>query len=741
MALADAMRDVVARHESLRTVFAEDEDGVPFQTVLPLHQASLDLRVVDVASGGVGSAIDRVAAHRFDLSAEIPIKAVLLRLSEHEHVLVWLVHHIACDGASMAPMARDLNTAYTARLAGQAPRWTELPAQYVDYTLWQRDLLGDDNDPDSLLSTQIAYWREELADIPQPLQLPTDRPRPHEATYRGASLEFTLDAQLMATVDELARTHGATSSMVLEAALAVLLHGLGAGDDITIGSPIANRTDDNLTDLVGFFVNTWVLRTHLHGNPTFTDLLHHVRTKSLAAYDHQDIPFERLVEALNPERSTAYAPLFQVMFAWQNNHRESFALPGLEVELEWPHSQSAKYDLFFNLVEEAGEGVVGHLEYATDLFDRDTVQRLADRFTRLVRQLAADPGQRIGAVELVEPDERERVLYGFNDTAVETPDVTLPGLFARQVAAAPDAVALVCGEEEFSYAELDERSNRLARVLIARGVGRDSVVGLALPRSTDQIVALLAILKAGGCYLPLDPQYPAERLQFMLRDAAPVLVVTHTDIAAALPDSICPHLVLDDPDSKADITQAPAAPLELADHAQQLAYVMYTSGSTGTPRASPSPTKASSTSPSTTTTQPTHTTAYSTTPHKPSTPPPTNSGSPSSTATPSSSPHPATSTPPPSPTPSTPTTSPQPSSPQASSKSSQKYNPKPSPASKNSGPAATPCPPPQPAKHSAPAPTSTSSTPTAPPKPPWPPPATPPPPPTPPTTPSPSDSP
>ncbi|WP_431041065.1 non-ribosomal peptide synthase/polyketide synthase [Streptomyces sp. P1-3] len=584
VALADAMRDVVARHESLRTVFTQDEDGVPFQTVLPLDRAQLDMPVVDVESGDVHSAIDRVAAHRFDLSAEIPIKAVLLRLSAHEHVLVWLVHHIACDGASMAPMARDLATAYTARLAGQAPRWTELPAQYVDYTLWQRDLLGDEDDPDSLQSAQVAYWREELAEIPQPLELPTDRPRPAEASYRGDSLEFTLDAQLMATVDELARTHGATSSMVLESALAVLLHGLGGGDDITIGSPIANRTDEGLTDLVGFFVNTWVLRTRLHGNPTFTDVLDQVRAKSLAAYDHQDVPFERLVEVLNPERSTAYAPLFQVMFAWQNNSREDFALPGLEVELEWLHSRSSKFDLFFNLVEEPGEGVVGHLEYATDLFDRDTVQRLADRFTRLVRGFVADPRQRVGGVEIVEPDERELVLSGFNDTAAETPDVTIPGLFARHAVATPDAVALVCGEEEFSYADLDERSNRLARVLAARGVGRDSVVGLALPRSADQIVTLLAILKAGGGYLPVDPEYPAERLAFVLGDAAPVLVVTNAEIAAGLPDSGCPYLVLDEPGSVAALSQASDEPLGLAGHAEQLAYVMYTSGSTGTPK-------------------------------------------------------------------------------------------------------------------------------------------------------------
>ncbi|NGO72719.1 non-ribosomal peptide synthetase, partial [Streptomyces boncukensis] len=583
-ALADAMRDVVARHESLRTVFAEDEDGVPFQRVLPVPEARVELPVVDVETGAVASAVDEIAAYRFDLSAEIPVKVVLLRVGECEHVLVWLVHHIACDGASMAPMARDLATAYSARLAGQAPRWAELPAQYVDYTLWQRELLGEEGDADSLLSAQVAYWRAELADIPQPLQLPTDRPRPAEASYRGDSVEFTLDAELMAGVEELARAHGATSSMVLESALLVLLHGLGGGDDITVGSPIANRTDESLTDMVGFFVNTWVLRARLEGNPTFAEVLDQVRVKSLAAYDHQDVPFERLVEVLNPERSTAYAPLFQVMFAWQNNRREDFALPGVDVELEWLHSRSAKYDLFFNLVEEPGEGVVGHLEYATDLFDRDTVQRLAARFTRLVGRFTADPRQHLGAVEISEPDERELVLYGFNDTAVETPEVTIPDLFARHVAAAPDAVALVGGEEELTYAELDGRANRLARLLAARGVGREAAVGVALPRSVEQVVAVLAILKAGGCYLPLDPEYPAERLALMLSDAAPPLVVTDTENAASVPEGVCPALVLDEPETEAALARESAEPVVTATHPDQLAYVMYTSGSTGRPK-------------------------------------------------------------------------------------------------------------------------------------------------------------
>ncbi|MGA4838434.1 amino acid adenylation domain-containing protein [Streptomyces sp. G45] len=584
-ALAAAVRDVVVRHESLRTVFAEDDTGTPYQRVLPAAEVRLDVPVEDVPADGVRAAIAAFSAHRFDLAREIPVRAVLLRVADDDHVLALMTHHIASDGSSMTPLFRDLTTAYAARRDGRSPAFAELPVSYVDYALWQRELLGSEDDPGSLLSTQFGYWREELAGVPQPLHLPADRPRPERASYRGDAVDLPpLAPDVVARVEELARERGATASIVLQAALAVLLGALSGEDDVTIGSPIAGRTDEGLTDLVGFFVNTWVLRARLAGGASFTDLVDQVRAKSLAAYDHQDVPFERLVEILRPERSTAYSPLFQVVFAWQNFDRTPIELPGLEAEFEAVHNGTAKYDLSFNLAELPGQGVVGALEYATDLFDRSTAEALGERFVRLVGRLVAEPHTPLSRVDVLAGTERDLLLRQFNDTGVTADDRTVDQLFAARVAETPDAPALVDGERRLTYRELDERAERVARVLAARGVGRDAVVGYALPRSADQVTTVLAIVKAGGAYLPLDPDYPADRLAYMLADAAPALVVTDSATAAALPDADCPRLVLDAPDTAAEI--AAAAPLDAprAGHPDQLVYVMYTSGSTGRPK-------------------------------------------------------------------------------------------------------------------------------------------------------------
>ncbi|MFI2782761.1 amino acid adenylation domain-containing protein [Streptomyces sp. ALB3] len=580
-ALRAALRDVVTRHEALRTLMAEDADGTPYQQVVPAGEAASDTPLVEVAPDAVQETLAGILDRPFDMATEIPTRTTLLRCGPQEHLLALVIHHIAVDGESIAPLARDLERAYAARLEGAAPDWPGLPVQYVDYTLWQRELLGDENDPDSLLAAQAAHWRRELAGAPQPLPLPSDRPRPPAPSHRGDSVEFGLPPQVAAGVEELARKHGATAAMVLQSALAVLLNRLGGGDDITMGSPIANRTDAQLADLVGFFVNTWVLRVDLSGDPSFEQVLDRVREKALAAYDNQDAPFERLVELLNPERSTAYHPLFQVMFAWQNITREGFDMRGVQVSWEPSFTATAKFDLFFNMGDIPGQGVIGYLEYATDLFDRSSVEKLASRFTSLVEQLVTAPDRRVAAADVLLEGEAERLATLAGPT-VRAADTTVPALFEARAAGTPDALAVVCGEVELTYGELDARANRLARALGERGVTAESLVALALPRSADLVVAMLGIWKAGAAYLPVDPRYPSARLGLMLEQARPVLMLTDATTDGTLPDHDVPRFLLDAGDAEdAGDGTAPAVRAALPDNA---AYVMYTSGSTGTPK-------------------------------------------------------------------------------------------------------------------------------------------------------------
>ncbi|MEW2571441.1 condensation domain-containing protein, partial [Streptomyces sp. NPDC047070] len=584
VALESAVRDVVTRHESLRTLVVEDAQGVAFQQVVPVAEATVDLPVTEVAPDRLDDTLaELAAAHLFDLSAEIPLRARLLRVGAHEHVLLLLVHHIAADGESMGPLARDLGAAYSARARGAAPGWADLPVQYVDYTMWQREVLGDESDAQSVLSGQVAHWRDELAGVPQPVRLPADRPRPPVASHRGSMVEFAVDGGLLGRVESLARDRDVTVPMVMQAALAVALQQFGAGEDIPIGSTIAGRTDDELVDLVGFFVNTWVLRADLSGRPSFVDVLERVQAKALAAYDNQDAPFERLVEMLNPERSTAYHPLFQVMFTWENDAWIDVDMPGLAARFEVLSTPTAKFDLEFNYFSDpAKPGLLCYLEYATDLFDAATAQRIADGYVRVIRALVEDPARPVAAVQTLDDAQRELVLRGFNDTDEPTPRVSVPELVARRVAEDPDAVAVECDGTTLTYRELDDRSDALASVLAAHGVGPGALVGLALPRTDSLPVALLAVLKAGGAYLPIDPRYPSGRLDFIVGDAAPVLLLTDRDTEHVLPAGDTPRLHLD----SLDLTEPdePHDPVQVALRPDDVAYVMYTSGSTGTPK-------------------------------------------------------------------------------------------------------------------------------------------------------------
>ncbi|WP_338071370.1 amino acid adenylation domain-containing protein, partial [Actinomadura bangladeshensis] len=578
--MSAALRDVAGRHESLRTVVGEDENGVAFQRILPVDGLPLDVPERRVDPAAVRDAVIELVSHRFDLASEIPLRAGLVRGAPDECVLVLLMHHIAGDGASMAPLVRDLSLAYAARSAGREPGWEPLPVQYADYTLWQRDLLGDESDPGSLLSRQLEYWRGELAGVPQPLPLPADRPRPATRDHRGGTVEFAIGADLADRVRRLARDRRATVPMVFQAALAVLLARHGAGGDVAIGSPIEGRTDDALTDLVGFFVNTWVLRVRLSGDPSFEDVLEETRTKALAAYDNQDAPFERLVELLNPERSAAYHPFFQVMFAWQNTLWPDLDSPDLHWSPAFPTNVTVKFDLSLTLAEEPdGRAIRGAFEYALDLFDRATVERMADRYARVLDQVTADAGRPVRDLDVPDRDELDLVVDRWNDTAAEVVAATVPELVEAAAAQDPAAIALASGGESLTYGELGTRAEALAAELSARGAGPGRVVAVALPRSMDLVVALLAVLKAGGAYLPIEPEYPSERIRYILDDARPVLIVTDTPTAAALPEAAVPTLLLD------ETARRPPEPAAMRrPRPDDLAYVIYTSGSTGAPK-------------------------------------------------------------------------------------------------------------------------------------------------------------
>ncbi|WP_410594830.1 amino acid adenylation domain-containing protein [Amycolatopsis sp. lyj-23] len=570
-ALCAALDDVVDRHEVLRTVFAAD-DGRPRQEVTAL---GADVRVLDVSADDVEARVADAVRARFDLASEIPVRAWVFVVSPVEHVLVLLVHHIACDGWSMGPLLRDLAQAYGARSAGEAPQWTPLPVQYADYTLWQRELLGSAQDPGSVLAGQVEFWTRTLADLPAELALPVDRPRTSPRSPRGGVLPVALDAQLHEELLALARTQGATLFMVLQAALAALLTKLGAGTDIPIGSPIAGRTDEALDDLVGFFVNTLVLRTDTAGNPAFTELLRRVRETDLAAYDHQDVPFEKLVELLNPERSTARHPLFQTMLVLQNTGGGKLVFPGVEAHPLPLAAETSAFDLSLAFAENRAAdgrpaGITGGIEYAADLFDRGTVEAVADRFRRVLEQVVRRPSVTMSQLDVLSATERRDLLVDRAGTATAFPGLTFAETFERQAARTPEAVALVFRDTAVTFGELNARANRLARYLAARGAGPEEVVALVLPRSVELVVAVLAVFKAGAVYLPVDPDLPAERRGFMLRDARPAVVLDGPVDAAELA-GLAPS----------DLTDGDrTAPLLPANGA----YLCYTSGSTGRPK-------------------------------------------------------------------------------------------------------------------------------------------------------------
>ncbi|MGW0094915.1 amino acid adenylation domain-containing protein [Streptomyces sp. NPDC003328] len=589
-ALDSALQDVVSRHETLRTVFPQN-DGVPYQHVLNAQDAPWGLVVCEAAEAHLAAAVCEEFSRPFDLTHELPLRAVLFVLGPSEHLLLLTLHHIACDGWSMAPLARDIAAAYGARRSGRAPDWEELPVQYADYTLWQRELLGSEDSPDSLLGRQIAYWRSTLSGLPDHLDLPTDRLRPATQSYRGSRTPIELSAGLHGRIVRIAREEQATVFMVVHAALAALLTRLGTGSDVPIGTPVAGRGDDALNDLVGFFVNTLVLRADTSGNPTFRELLRRVRATDLEAMAHQDLPFELLVEHLNPPRSAARHPLFQTMLSFRNNTAAAFELSGLQLTAEQFDVPTAKFDLLFSIAdryttEGVPAGLEGVCEYACDLFDEETARTLVARLERFLEAVTTDPDQRISQADVLAPEERSRVLRDWNDTSTEVPWVPVPKLFERQVALTPDAIAVVYEDIKLTYAELNARANRLARLLRARGVGPERSVALVMPRSAELMVALLGVVKTGASYIPVDPDYPAGRIAQILGDAEPELALATAGTRGLLPDAV--EVILLDEHSTI-LRVGPAE--DLSDHErtcpllpQHPFFIVFTSGSTGQPK-------------------------------------------------------------------------------------------------------------------------------------------------------------
>ncbi|HEX8273711.1 MAG TPA: condensation domain-containing protein, partial [Longimicrobiaceae bacterium] len=523
-ALETALGEIVRRHEALRTVFRET-DGSPVQVIRPF--TGFALPVEDLSGLGeaereaqVKSRATDEAARPFDLASGPLFRATLLRLSDEEHVLLLGVHHVVSDGWSMGVLFRELSALYEAYREGRESPLSELPVQYADFAVWQREQLSGE-----ALERQLSYWKERLSGAPELLELPTDHPRPAVQSFRGAYEHVQLPAKVLEKLRALGRQEGATLYMVVLGAFQALLSRYGAGEDVVVGSPVAGRGRGEVEELIGFFVNTLVLRVDLSGDPSFRELVGRVRETTLGAYEHQEVPFERLVAELSPERSLSHSPLFQVSFSLDSAEATGGGLAGLSVRGVGTQADTAKFDLALGVVA-SSHGLRGGLTYRTDLWEPATMRRMLGHFTRLVEQVGNRPERRLSELSLLGDDERARLLVDWNAPPREAPRRCVHELFAEQAARTPDVLAVACGSASLTYAELDQRSDVLARALRERGVRPETPVGLCVERSAEMVAAVLGILKAGGAFVPLDPQGPAERLAFMLADSGARLLLS-----------------------------------------------------------------------------------------------------------------------------------------------------------------------------------------------------------------------
>ena len=594
-ALAAALEDVIERHETLRTVFREIEGSVCQVVINPSSSQShqIVLHPIETNEAELPELLRAEGRTGFDLQTHCPIRAQLYVLAPTEHVLLLVIHHIAYDGWSLAPLVKDLSRAYTARRDSRTPDFRPLPASYADYTRWQLEWLGETDHPGSLAARQLAYWTETLAGLPELVSLPTDWPRPPRASQQGDQVHFELSPEVYLGLKKIARERGATLFMVLHAGLAALLTRLGAGTDVPIGTPVAGRNDDALQDLIGFFVNTIVLRTDTSGDPQFVDLLKQVREVNLAAYVHQDLPFERLVEKLEPKRSLAHNPLFEIMLAVQG-HPIGFELAGLDVETRQIPIGTCRFDLVMNLLEprdheDVSWGITELVEYRSGLYERSTIEAFCARYVRLIESVIRDPERRLSAIDLLTDKERHRILAAGGGGTQPIEPRTVPSLFAEQVAKTPNGTAVEFEACTVSYRALDQRVNQLARVLIERGIGHEHIVAIDLPRSIEWVAAILAVLKAGAAYLPLNPSDPAARRRLVLENANPRLLIATTETASNAADDKVSQYIINSPAAIGDL--AARRDVEVADQersrpigSDDAAYIIYTSGSTGQPK-------------------------------------------------------------------------------------------------------------------------------------------------------------
>ncbi len=579
--LEGSLRDLTRRHEALRTRFVV-RDGQPCQVID--ENVDLTLEVSDLSSVrrserdlAIQALIDRDAGKAFDLTVGPLIRARLIELGSDEYVLLLSMHHIVCDGWSMGLLARDLAALYGARRTGEPPRLPELTVQYADFAVWQNERLQGE-----LADRQLSYWKDKLGKGLPVLNLPTDRPRPPVQTFRGASHRLALSRELSDAVSRLARKEGVTVAMVLLAAYQALLSRYTGQEDIVVGSPIANRTRSEIEDLIGFFVNSVVLRADLSGNPTFSEVLRRVQQLSLDAYDHQDLPFERLVHELNPERDLARTPLYQTVFAMQNVPRIELQLPGVVIGDYPVEAHTARFDLELYLHEHP-TGIRGVFSYNVDLFDASTVERMAAHLTTLLEGAVSNPETRLSELPLLDPGHRDRAIVEWNETRTAYPrDKTVDRLFEEHVERTPAAAAVAFEDQTLSYQELNARANQLAHYLRKRGVGPEVLVGIFVERSLDMVVGLLGVLKAGGAYVPLDLTEPADRIAFVLEDTAVRVLITGRDHLDNLPEHAAEVICLDRDGSDID-KESEANPGSGVDP-DNLAYVIYTSGSTGRPK-------------------------------------------------------------------------------------------------------------------------------------------------------------